>query len=224
MQKTETLKKVEGDYYASNYGIIYRRTKEGRFRPLRNYLMPTGYYRVSLSINGKLKRCYVHRLVAQAFIPNPNKLPEIDHIDTIRTNNSIYNLRWVSSKENSSNPISLEHYCKGNRKKAQEFFGYTDAMSFVQYVPIYDNNKQNLCAFDLNVVYKITYELMPMWSIRGTIKILRKEGFDFRALHFKEDGYSLVKKISEPNLVKNNITNNVIIRAMREGDEPVLNR
>ena len=74
-------------------------------------------------------------------------------------------------------------------------------MSFVQYIPIYDDNKQALRELDLNEVYKISYDFMPMWSIRGTMSKLRKEGYDFRALHFKEDGYAFVKKISEPNCI-----------------------
>jgi hypothetical protein len=50
----------------------------------------------------------VHRLVAQAFIPNPDNKPEIDHIDTNPSNNVVTNLRWVTHLENQRNEITLE--------------------------------------------------------------------------------------------------------------------
>ena len=56
--------------------------------------------RVILSDNGKNKTYFVHRLVAAAFIPNPENLPEIDHIDGNRANNDATNLRWCTRKQN----------------------------------------------------------------------------------------------------------------------------
>lgn len=60
-----------------------------------------GYCRLSIKINGKKKHFAVHRLVAIAFIPNPNNLPQVDHIDGDKTNNKVSNLRWVSNKQNA---------------------------------------------------------------------------------------------------------------------------
>lgn len=51
----------------------------------------------------------VHRAVAQLFIPNPDNKPCIDHINTIRTDNRACNLRWVTYKENSNNPLTKKH-------------------------------------------------------------------------------------------------------------------
>ena len=78
-----------------------------------------GYLNVGLSKNNQRKTFKVHRLVALHFIPNIENKPEIDHINTIKTDNTVWlnedgsvnydktNLRWVTPKENSNNPLSI---------------------------------------------------------------------------------------------------------------------
>lgn len=65
-----------------------------------------GYVYVNLYSNGKGKTYSVHRLVALAFVDNPNNLPEIDHINTIRDDNRHANLRWTDRKGNMENGIT----------------------------------------------------------------------------------------------------------------------
>ena len=76
-----------------------------------------GYERINLWKNGKVKRFGVHRLVAEAFIPNPENLPCVDHINTVKTDNSVENLKWVTHKENNNNPLTLENYSKAKKGK-----------------------------------------------------------------------------------------------------------
>lgn len=99
----------EGLYQVSTVGRI-KVTRNGHERISVGVLdKSTGYRRFSLYKDGKVKRAYVHRLVAESFIPNVNNKPEIDHINTVRHDNRVENLRWVTRKENRNNPISLEH-------------------------------------------------------------------------------------------------------------------
>lgn len=78
-----------------------------------------GYYRVSLCSDGKVKTFLVHRLVALAFVPNPDNKPAIDHIDGNPSNNLASNLRWVTWRENNHNPITFQRYLN-TRKRGEE--------------------------------------------------------------------------------------------------------
>lgn len=98
----------EGLYQVSNIGNVksmnYGRTRKEKLLNLN--LDGRGYYYVVLCKDGIHKNKTIHRLVAMAFIPNPDNKREIDHIDTVRTNNNVENLQWATRKENSNNPIS----------------------------------------------------------------------------------------------------------------------
>ena len=66
-------------------------------KPIKNRY---GYMYVNLRKDGVTKQQYIHRLVAQAFIPNPNNLPEVNHKDEDKTNNNVKNLEWCDRKYN----------------------------------------------------------------------------------------------------------------------------
>lgn len=72
--------------------------------------MAAGYYNVPLSVEGKYQDGLVHRLVAEAFIPNPLKLPQVDHVDGNRLNNRVDNLRWISCKGNIQASLSAKSH------------------------------------------------------------------------------------------------------------------
>ena len=66
-----------------------------------------GYKRIWLSKEGKRKRIFVHRMVAETFIPNPDDKPCVNHIDCNIENNNVNNLEWCTKKENSEHAVKL---------------------------------------------------------------------------------------------------------------------
>lgn len=98
----EILKPIENfdGYFISNLGNVYSENGHARNK-MRTWIDSKGNYEnIYLSNNGKRKIFLVHRLVAMAFIPNPNNLPEVNHIDKNKQNNVVSNLEWCTRKEN----------------------------------------------------------------------------------------------------------------------------
>ena len=97
MVKAVQIKNFPG-YYITDTGDVYSR-KKGRFRKLKPTIK-LGYPTVGICDSSGVKYKLVHRLIAEAFIPNPDNKPQINHKNGIRNDNSISNLEWVSAKEN----------------------------------------------------------------------------------------------------------------------------
>ena len=98
------------NYEISDLGNVRRVLKKGTSKNLKAVDNGNGYMRLNLYKNGKQSKYYIHRLVAEAFIPNRNKLPEVHHKDHDKTNNVLSNLEWVTSEENNSHKVV--HYRK----------------------------------------------------------------------------------------------------------------
>jgi len=112
----------EGFYQVSNLGNIkglHRRCYGRILSPAKN---SKGYRYVCLYRDGKSKGIKVYRVVALAFLPNPNNLPEIDHIDGSRDNDTVSNLRWVSHQENINNPITRERFRNAQIGEKNSFY------------------------------------------------------------------------------------------------------
>jgi hypothetical protein len=96
----------EGIYKINRNGEIW---SNYRNRLLKPHYSAYGYKRVSLSKNGKEKQYLIHRLIALNFIPNPYNLEFIDHINRVRNDNRIENLRWISHRNNCINQASVDN-------------------------------------------------------------------------------------------------------------------
>lgn len=84
-------------YYASSDGHVYSDRKKSM---LNEFVNSCGYLKVGIWDGTKKSQEYVHRLVARAFLPNPNGLPQVNHKDENKRNNSVDNLEWCSPRYN----------------------------------------------------------------------------------------------------------------------------
>jgi hypothetical protein len=89
--------------------------KQGSIKMMKQGIDARGYYRVCLYKDGKEIKKKVHRLIAKMFIPNPNNLEFIDHINHNRSDNRLENLRWVSRKDNNRNRCMNKNNTTGNQ-------------------------------------------------------------------------------------------------------------
>ena len=104
----------EGLYAVTSCGRVYSYRNECFLKPKRE---KNGYLRVQLCKNGEGKMYSLHRLVAQAYLPNPENLPQVDHIDNDKTHNYVNNLQWITSRDNnrkSKNKAILQYDLDGN--------------------------------------------------------------------------------------------------------------
>lgn len=110
-EKWRPVKDYEGLYEVSDLGRVRSVAHKlwngkGYFVTQTKIIKPRkkcwGYMSVALSKNGKAKEFKVHRLVAEMFIPNPHKFPQINHKDECKTNNKVSNLEWCTAKYNTN--------------------------------------------------------------------------------------------------------------------------
>ena len=102
MEIFRDIKGYEGLYQVSNKGTIVslNYNRKNMVKRLKPFISKFGYTEVKLYDNGKRKGFRVHRLVAEAFIPNPNNLPQVNHKDEDKTNNCVENLEWCDCEYN----------------------------------------------------------------------------------------------------------------------------
>lgn len=118
--KGEIWKEIPGfpNVFASNLGRIKRPYKRGRTHFIKGSVNRHGYRVTSLYSNGK--RQQFHRLVALAFIPNPEGKPFIDHINGDRCDNRVDNLRWCTNKENMNYPLALANMSESIKRRSKD--------------------------------------------------------------------------------------------------------
>ena len=105
-------KGYEGKYQVSNLGRVWS-IKTQRY--LKGSYDKDGYHQVCLTAkNGKSKKEFIHRLVALAFLSNPNNLPQVNHKDENKDNNCVDNLEWISIKDNANHGTRNKRISKAN--------------------------------------------------------------------------------------------------------------
>jgi hypothetical protein len=99
MEKFVEISGYNGVYEISSFGNVIS-NNFGKRKVLKYGLMNSGYKMVSLKKDCKQKMCSIHRLVAIAFLPNENNLPQVNHKDGNKLNNNLDNLEWCTRSEN----------------------------------------------------------------------------------------------------------------------------
>lgn len=121
-EQWRTINGYEGYYEISSLGRVRsvsrvillgnNRKQNLKGRILKTRVNDRGYVYVGLSKEGKRKSLRVHRLVAEAFLKNPFNKPQINHINEIKTDNTVSNLEWVTQEENMNHGTRKERMIK----------------------------------------------------------------------------------------------------------------
>lgn len=113
------LPELKGEYQVSNLGRVKR--VKGPERLVKLTTQRNGYVYVTLSFSNSSKCFKTSRLVAKAFIPNPDNLPEVDHLNADKQNNTVSNLEWVTGEENRrrAEAMNLRNPHKWNNEEKQ---------------------------------------------------------------------------------------------------------
>lgn len=155
----------EGCYQISNLGRVRSvdRTVKGNkciFAFKGKILSPkthrAGYLVVCLCKNRKQKMYYIHRLVAEAFIPNPDSLPQVNHKDENKTNNRLDNLEWCSAKYNTN-------YATANERRIKTLKQNPNFLKNVEKSKI--RNCKKIKCIETNEIFNSTKELSNILSV-----------------------------------------------------------
>lgn len=140
------------NYLVYEDGRVFSKKRRKMLKPIET---EKGYHIVGLYNDGKQKLCKVHRLVAQAYIPNQDNKPEVDHIDRDRSNNHVSNLRWATHSENRQNTI-----CQSDNQVGIKNISYYNNKYCYQKMLRGNPHRKFFKTLEEAHAYKIEYEQM----------------------------------------------------------------
>lgn len=141
---------------------IYKVFNTDRIIKLSKWIDNVGYYMVGFRVDGKKYYKRVHRLIAETLIPNPDNLPQVNHIDGNKLNNNIENLEWCNNKYNTK-----EAYNKNLYKSKKE-------------CPVKATNKTNGHVYEFNSIRKCAEELqLNRKTITSILKGVKNNNYNY---------------------------------------------
>lgn len=179
MEHWKDIKGFEGLYQVSDFGRVkslnYNHTNESRI--LKTRKQRNGYLLVNLNKKGKSYFFLVHRLVAEAFIPNLDNLPQVNHIDEDKTNNRVENLEWKSPKDNCNHGTRNERSAKTrtNGKLSKQVLQYTKNGEFVkEWVSLSEIERK--LGYNKSAISKVCLGNTRLKSYKGYIWRYKEKG------------------------------------------------
>ena len=130
----------DGDYLISTEGEVFSNRTHKMLKPIpyRHGYLSVWLYGNEVRLSGRKGKAYaIHRLVAEAFVPNPDNKTEVNHINEIKTDNRAENLEWVTHKENSNHGTRGKRISKANTngKQSKPVHQYTKTGEYIQTFP-----------------------------------------------------------------------------------------
>lgn len=189
-EEWKTIDGFNGKYQISNYGRV--KSFGQRHCILKPKLNGSGYLTCVLYSQGKPKPCAVHRLVAKAFIPNPNNKREVNHVDGIKWNSCVSNLEWTTHSGNAKHAYDTGLHIAPKGKKAHNAKLTSDQVLYIRENPDGLSSKQLAENFGIvkeaicNIQRGKTYQ-----SIGGKIRGKKEKTFHKLSPEIHEKIYTL---------------------------------
>lgn len=141
------MQKDIGNYIVHSDGKVWSKWKKNW---MKLQIHQKGYYR--LPINGR--KTLLHRLIAETFIPNPNNLSDVNHLDLDKLNCSVSNLEWATSKENFDHAVSNGLFRKLTENQVKEIKYANKSLTQEQIAKIYNTTRSNIKRIKNNETWK----------------------------------------------------------------------